>query len=95
MKKVLLLIALVFVSHLYIGYYTSQDVEDRKTVFFIKKYPTLQVRFNNIYTKDEDAKPLTELSSEEMHVVRNYCKYRLGIETWLQSQEELDACKAR
>lgn len=95
MKKFLAIIALIFIAHLYIGYYTSQDVEDERTVFFIKKYPTLQMKFNNIYTKDSDDKSLAELSAEEMGIVRNYCKYRLGIETWLQSQEELEACKPR
>ncbi len=31
----------------------------------------------------------------EINIIRNYCKYRLGIDTWLQSQEELESCKAR
>lgn len=95
MKKVLITIALIFVAHLYIGYYTSLDVEDEKTVFFIKKYPTLQVKFENLYTKDSDDKPLADLGAVEKSIIRNYCKYRLGIETRLQSQEELEACKPR
>lgn len=95
MKKTLATVLLIFVAHLYIGYYTSQDVEDERTIFFIKKYPTLQVKFKNLYTKDSDDKPLTDLSMVEINIIRDYCKYRLGIDTWIEDQEELDACKPR
>ncbi|MNP42558.1 hypothetical protein D3C76_1363310 [compost metagenome] len=95
MKKTLGAATLLIVAHLYIGYYTSLDVEEERTTFFIKKHPTLQVKFENLYTKNADGKPLADLNMVEINMIIDYCKYRLGIETWLQSQEELDACKQR
>jgi hypothetical protein len=72
--------------------------DGRKTTrwfFFIKKKPTLQVKFENIFASDSDDKLLDELIMEEVNIIRDYCKYRLGIETWLQTQEELETCKVR
>ena len=94
MKKIIAVILLIVLAHTYIGYYETRWAEDNKYVFFIKKSPTLQTRFENIYASDSDDKPLEELSTEELRLVRTYCKYRLGIDTWLQSQGELEACKA-
>ncbi len=95
MKKFLAIITLIFITHLYVGYYETRYAEDNKMVFFIKKYPTLQVEFVNLFASDADDKPLADLGAVEKSIIRNYCKYRLGIETWLQSQEELEACKPR
>ncbi len=63
-------------------------------MFFIKSSPTLQVRFENIFLTDADDKPLERLSDEERGLVIAYCKYRLGIETELDTQDELNVCKA-
>ncbi|WXL25262.1 hypothetical protein WG219_18460 [Ectopseudomonas mendocina] len=62
-------------------------------MLFIKKQPTLQFQFENIFLTDEDDKALDRLSDEEKGLVINYCKYRLGINTELKTQEELNACK--
>lgn len=78
-----------------VGFYETYFAEDNRAVFFIKKYPTLQVRFENIFLSDQDDKPLERLSDEERSVVIEYCKYRLGIETELKTQDELDACKEK
>ncbi|MDP9939705.1 hypothetical protein [Ectopseudomonas alcaliphila] len=76
------------------GFYETYFAEDNRAVFFIKKYPTLQIRFENIFLSDQDDKPLARLSDEERSVVIDYCKYRLGIATELNTQDELNACKA-
>ena len=96
MKKSAILFAAALASSalwLNVGFYETYFAEDNRTVFFIKKYPTLQVRFENIFLSDRDDKPLAYLSDEERGVVIAYCKYRLGIETELKTQDELEACK--
>jgi hypothetical protein len=95
MKKIIVVVLLIGLAHTYIGYYETRWAEDNKYVFFIKKFPTLQTRFENIYDSDADDKTLKELGAEERRLVRDYCKYRLGIETWLQTEDELEVCKGR
>lgn len=76
-----------------LGYYETKFAEDNRIVFFIKKQPTLQIKFENIFLTDEDEKPLARLSNEDREKIIKYCKYRLGITTNLENQESLDACK--
>lgn len=95
MKKALIVITLACIAILYVGYYETRYVEDNKMVFFIKKAPTLQVEFVNLFANDADNKKVHELDDEERQVVIDYCKYRLGIETELKTQEELEICKQR
>ncbi|WP_324732950.1 hypothetical protein [Pseudomonas paeninsulae] len=87
---VLTIFALSFVW-LKIGVYETHFAEDNRLVFFFKKHPVLQIRFENIFLTDEDDKPVGRLSDEERRAVINYCKYRLAIETELKTQVELDA----
>lgn len=95
-KTILFLIILLLAfSWLNVGVYETRFAEDNRVVFFIKKHPTLQVQFVNIFLTDEDEKLLDQLSDEERRTVINYCKYRLGIETGLRTQEELETCKQR
>ncbi len=95
MKKLTALLLGLCVAHIYVGFYKTRWAEDNKRVFFIKKYPSLQVEFVNLFASDADDKSLYQLSPLERTVVRDYCKYRLGIETELKTQAELNACKAR
>lgn len=95
MKKSIILIALLLVGALFVGYYKAIDDAELNTVFFIKKSPTFQVKFENLFANDADNKKLHELNGEERKLVVDYCKYRLGIETELRSQEELEVCKER
>ncbi len=95
-KMVILLVMLVaFLVWLNVGCYKTYFAEDNQVVFFVKKHLSFQVRYENIYLTDENEKPLGRLNDEERGVVISYCKYRLGIETQLRTQEELDACKQR
>ncbi len=95
MKKLIAFISLALLALLYVGYYKSIDDAELNTNFFIKQHPTLQMEFVNLFANDADSKPLQALSSEERQLVMDYCRYRLGIETTLQTQSELDACKKR
>lgn len=96
MKKIFCLAALLLLFFaLFGGYYKSIDDAELNTNFFIKRYPTLQIRFENLFANDADSKPLEELSGEERQLVIDYCRYRLGIETKLETQGELDACQKR
>lgn len=95
MKKLVAFTVIVLITLLYVGYYESIDDAELNTNFFIKRHPTLQMAFVNLFANDADSKPLRMLSIEERHLVMNYCRYRLGIETTLRSQSELDACKKR
>lgn len=95
MKKIIAALAIILLAALFIGYYETRWAEDNKTVFFIKKQPTLQLEFVNIFDSDADDKPLHKLDQEERQLVIDYCKYRLGIVILLNNQEELEACKGR
>lgn len=96
-KKITVVLTILAWSFLWlsVGVYETYFAEDNRSVFFIKKHPTFQIRFENIFLTDEDYKPIDRLSDEEREVVINYCKYRLGIETELRTQKELEACKKR
>lgn len=95
MKILITSLALALLAVLLIGYYDTRYAEDNKTVFFIKKQPTFQMEFENLFANDADNKKLHELNDEERQFVIDYCKYRLGIKTDLKTQEELEACKQR
>ncbi|MCY1431945.1 hypothetical protein D9M71_479240 [compost metagenome] len=95
MKNLVLPLVLALLAGLFIGYYDTRYAEDNKRVFFIKKQPTFQVEFENLFANDADNKKLPELNDEERKIVLNYCKYRLGIETNLKTQDELEMCKKR
>lgn len=95
MKKLIILIALALGAVLFTGYYKAIDDAELNTVFFIKKTPTFQLKFENLFANDADNKKLLELDNEERQLVIDYCKYRLGIETELKTQEELETCKSR
>lgn len=95
MKKSIVITVLALLAVLYVGYYESLDDAEVNKVFFIKKSPTLQVKFRHLFANDADDKPLEKLTAEQREQVIDYCKYRLGIETALNNQEELEACKQR
>lgn len=95
MKRLFLLIVLAVLATLFVGYYDALEDAETHKVYFIKMSPTFQVKFRHLFANDSDDKPLTELSYQEREAVIDYCKYRLGIETQLKTQGELDACKQR
>lgn len=92
---VLVLLSGILLPVLTIGYYTHHEDEEIKLTLFVKKTPTLQTRFHNIFATEGDDKTLKRLRRDERKKVIDYCRYRLGIETRLRSNAELDSCKAR
>ena len=95
MKKIFGATILLLLAVFYIGYYESLDDAEVNKVFFIKKSPTLQIKFRNLFANDADDKALEELTTEQRQQIIDYCKYRLGIETQLRTQEALETCKQR
>jgi hypothetical protein len=95
MKSLLIILSTTIVAILYIGFYEKMEDAYPEKVFFIKKSPTFQIEFENIFAYESDDKNLSELSETERSLVINYCKYRLGVDTTLKSQSELEKCKQR
>lgn len=94
--KWLISLALLLCSTLpFVGYYNSIDDAEINTRYFIKRYPTLQMEFVNLFANDSDHKSVDELSAEERGLIIDYCRYRFGINTRLASQADLEACKQR
>lgn len=76
------------------GFYTYHMDSETSTVFFVKKIPSLRIEFENIAMTEGDPVLLEHLGHEQRVTVIDYCRYRLGIETTLQTQAELKACSA-
>ncbi|MGE8190018.1 hypothetical protein [Pseudomonas sp. NPDC086278] len=95
MKSLLIIFPITLVVVLYIGFYEKMEDAYPEKVFFIKKSPTFQIKFENIFVYESDDKNLSELSETERQLVIQYCKYRLGVATTLKSQNELEKCKQR
>ncbi|WP_085747404.1 MULTISPECIES: hypothetical protein [unclassified Pseudomonas] len=95
MKTLLIILSTTIVAMLYIGFYEKMEDAYPEKVFFIKKSPTFQMEFENIFAYESDDKKLSELSEVERSLVIDYCKYRLGLDTTLESQSELEKCKQR
>lgn len=95
MKLLLIILSTTIVAMLYIGFYEKMEDAYPEKVFFIKKSPTFQMEFENIFAYESDDKKLSELSEAERNLVINYCKYRVGLDTTLKSQSELEKCKQR
>ena len=95
MKSFLVIMLSMFVVALYVGVYEKMEDAYPEKVFFIKKSPTFQISFENIFANESDDKKLSEVSDSDRYLVIQYCKYRLGITTTLQSQQELNQCKRK
>jgi len=95
MKILSLAILLALLASLKIGYYTSYEIHGPiETIFFIKKAPTLKIKFINLFAKSGDHPRFNYLRDDQRRHIIDYCKYRLGIETELQSEEEMMQCSA-
>ncbi len=64
MKKLITLTALLLATVLFVGYYKAIDDAELNTVFFIKKSPAFQVKFENLFAND--AGRLQELSATRL-----------------------------
>lgn len=94
MKKYFAALLLGTLTWLFTGYYNSIEDAELHSHFFIKKSPTLQIKFYNIHANNADPRPLHELTTQQRQKVISYCKYRLGIDFKLETEDELAACTA-
>lgn len=92
MKYVLLAGVLALLVVLNIGYYNEVSDGEVNTIFFVKKTPTLRMKFFNIHANDGDYRKVETLSDELRQDIIDYCKYRLGIETEVKTQADVEMC---
>lgn len=95
MKKLLIATVLAILSVLYVGYYEALEDGDIETILFIKKHPTLQIKFYNIHANDGEIRDVERLTDEERNLIIDYCHYRLGIDTELETQDDVEACRKK
>ena len=95
MKKLTALFILVLVPVLYVGYYEALEDGDIETILFIKKHPTFQMKFYNIHANDGEIRQVERLSEQERKWIIDYCRYRLGIDTDLKTQNDVEVCRKK
>ena len=95
MKKLIALIFLVLVTVLYVGYYEALEDGDIETILFIKKHPTFQMKFYNIHANDGEIRQVERLTEHERNWIIDYCRYRLGIDTDLKTQNDVEICREK
>ncbi|QXH48587.1 hypothetical protein KSS93_12050 [Pseudomonas xanthosomatis] len=95
MKKLIALIALILVTVLYGGYYEALEDGDIETILFIKKHPTFQMKFYNIHANDGEIRKVEQLTAQERTWIIDYCRYRLGIDTDLKTQNDVELCRKK
>jgi len=86
---------LLVLAVLYIGYYEALEDGDIETILFIKKHPTLQIKFYNIHANDGEIRRAERLTEEERKWIIDYCRYRLGIDTALKTQDDVEMCRKK
>ncbi|MBV4549368.1 MULTISPECIES: hypothetical protein [Pseudomonas] len=95
MKKLIALIVLALVTVLYVGYYEALEDGDIETILFIKKHPTFQMEFYNIHANDGEIRQVERLTEQERKWIIDYCRYRLGIDTDLKTQNDVEICRKK
>ena len=95
MKKLITLSVMVLVTFLYAGYYEALEDGDIETILFIKKHPTFQMKFYNIHANDGETRQIERLTEEERNWIIDYCRYRLGIDTDLKTQNDVEVCRKK
>jgi hypothetical protein len=95
MKKLIALMVLVLVTVFYVGYYEALEDGDIETILFIKKHPTFQIKFYNIHANDGEIRQVERLTEQERKWIIDYCRYRLGIDTDLKTQHDVEVCRKK
>lgn len=95
MKTCLIAAILALVTMLYVGYYEALEDGDIETIVFIKKHPTFQMKFYNIHANDGEIRKVERLTAEERGWIIDYCRYRLGIDTDLKTQDDVEMCRKK
>lgn len=92
MRYIVLAGVLALLVVLNVGYYNEVSDAEVNTIFFIKKTPTMKMKFFNIHANDGDYRQIDRLSDELRQDIIDYCKYRLGIETEVKTQADIVMC---
>lgn len=95
MKKLWVALVLAVLAVIYTGYYQALEDGDIETIFFIKRYPTIQMKFFNIHANDGEIRQVERLTDEERKWIIDYCRYRLGINTELKTQNDIEWCRQK
>ncbi|MHC5130155.1 hypothetical protein ACYSTU_03330 [Pseudomonas glycinis] len=95
MKKLIALIVLALVTVLHVGYYEALEDGDIETILFIKKHPTFLMKFYNIHANDGEIRQVERLTEQERKWIIDYCRYRLGIDTDLKTQNDVEICRKK
>ncbi|WLI11671.1 MULTISPECIES: hypothetical protein [Pseudomonas] len=95
MKKLLIVAVLTLVAALYVGYYEALEDGDVETILFIKKHPTFQMKFYNIHANDGEIRKVERLTDDERNKIIDYCKYRLGFDTKVKTQNDVEICRTK
>lgn len=95
MKQLIAAALLFLLAVLNIGYYEALEDGDVETIPFIKKHSTLQIKFYNIHANDGDTRKVERLTDEQRGWIIDYCHYRLGIETELVTQDDVERCSKK
>ena len=94
-KRLALVCVLGILLVLNVGYYKALEDGDVETIWFLKKTPTLQVKFYNIHANDGEIRKVESLTEEQRTRIIDYCKYRLGISTSLTTQQDVETCRKK
>ncbi|BBP71386.1 hypothetical protein PHLH6_33900 [Pseudomonas sp. Seg1] len=95
MKKLLIAVILAVITMLYVGYYEALEDGDIETIVFIKRHPAFQMKFYNIHANDGEIRKVERLTAEERGRIIDYCRYRLGIDTDLKTQDDVEMCRKK
>ena len=92
MKTLGVALVLAVLAMIYIGYYQALEDGDIETILFIKRYPTFRIKFINIHANDGEIRQVERLTDKERMWIIDYCRYRLGINTELKIQNDIERC---
>ncbi|MBX8510565.1 hypothetical protein K5D34_12845 [Pseudomonas cichorii] len=95
MKYLILALLLSVTTILNVGFYNEVSDGEVNKVFFIKKHLTFRVQFTNIHANDGNYRKIEKLTSEQRQSIIDYCKYRLGIDTQVTTQADVETCAKR
>jgi hypothetical protein len=73
------MIALLFLTWLFVGHVSYYDENEPKGFFFVKKYPTFKIEFYKPDDPYANYFPSSKLSPDERKSIIEYCKYRYGM----------------
>ena len=95
MNSFLITLAIAALAALNIGYYEAVEEADLEIIPFLKKHPTFQIKFYNIHANNGDIRKLERLTDQQRKWLIDYCRYRLGIDTDLTTQADVEACSKK